>query len=644
MNFFEQQRRARQNTSVLVVLFLIAVIGISSITGVMLTYLLNLKTHFNYDKSFENFKIISMMVFSIITIVTLLKIFFKSRGDEIAIKLGGVLVPQNTSDPKQRQLLNIVEEMAIASGIPIPATYILQDDLTINAFAAGANAFTAVIGVNRGTLIALDRSELQAVIGHEFSHILNNDIKLNMQTTAAIGGLMFIANLGQYLMSTRSRNYSRSESSRSESISVSLVGLVIFIFGSLGVLVSRMIQALISQQREFLADASSVQFTRNHEAMAKALIKIKYISGSSIDNYLNFELNHMFFSSAIENSFFSSIFHTHPPLEERIKRIAPNFNVDDYLKSISSDSKVKEHNTELEKHRMIYSTKSFSSTERTKDLSSLTSKPNPPLFQSISQPTADHLDVSISLLQGLPIEIVEATRDLSQSKIIILTSILFFQSKEVQQKIINEISNQTAEDRQFVQSILILLQENLKYHIPLLSLSLKTLKALDKSEMEEFINQLKVIFLADREFSFFEMITLLLIESTLNPSTLLKETSENRVVHLKIEIENLLYWYFTNGRIESNQVLDEQSKKKFYNIISSLLPEANTWGRQAALSYTLLKEILGKLKLLRPQEKRKLIQTLFYSIANPDTSSVENFEKIRILCAILEVPVPPIQN
>lgn len=210
--------------------------------------------------------------------------------------------------------------------------------------------------MNRGTVEFLDRSELQAVIGHEFSHILNDDVKLNLQTTAAIGGLMIIANIGQFLMRGEG-DYDRRNSKNN--LFIKILGFIVFSIGSLGVFFSRIIQSIISQQREYLADSASVQFTRNPEAMTRALAKIGYIEGSLVENSHNYEIDHMFFCSAIGENIWSRFISTHPSIEERIKKINPGFNVKDFFDSLSTDKQFQNYQKLLDNHKDHYSKNKF---------------------------------------------------------------------------------------------------------------------------------------------------------------------------------------------------------------------------------------------------------------------------------------------
>jgi Zn-dependent protease with chaperone function len=230
--------------------------------------------------------------------------------------MGGRLVNSNTTDPDERKLLNIVEEMSIASGVPVPQVYVLDREQGINAFAAGHTTGDAAIGVTRGCIQLLSRDQLQGVIGHEFSHILNGDMRLNIRLIGILFGILCIATIGRILLSVRSRD------SRGNALPFFFGGLLLII-GSVGVFFGRLIQAAVSRQREFLADASSVQFTRNPGGLSGALQKIgRYSFGSRLESEHAPDMCHMFFGNGLGEPFFG-LLATHPPIPDRIRAIDP---------------------------------------------------------------------------------------------------------------------------------------------------------------------------------------------------------------------------------------------------------------------------------------------------------------------------------
>jgi len=236
-------------------------------------------------------------------------------GGAVASSLGASRVTRETADPKRRRLLNVVEEMAIASGVPVPEVYVLDQEDGINAFAAGFTPADAAITVTRGTIERLNRSELAGVIGHEFSHLLNGDMRLNTRLAGPLFGLLVIAIVARYTL--------RGVRGSGRLAPLITAALVIMALGYLGVLFGRLLQAAICRQREFLADASSAQFTRDPGALRDALVRIGRAPGGSYVHEAEAEdLAHLFIAPARER-----LFSTHPPLATRILRLDPRFDV-----------------------------------------------------------------------------------------------------------------------------------------------------------------------------------------------------------------------------------------------------------------------------------------------------------------------------
>lgn len=332
MNFFEAQERARKSSRLLVWWFVFAVI-----TVILVMYVIVMLACRHLDPEaiagaplsgwWDSglFTWVTVIVGGLILTGSLIKLSRLSAGGSVvAESLGGRLVDLGTRDTQEKRLLHVVEEMAIASGMPIPQVWILDHEPGINAFAAGTDPANAVIGVTRGTMERLNRAELQGVIAHEFSHILNGDMKLNMRLIGWIFGLVMLSMTGRVIFEL-SRHFRGSRDSKNGGIviAVVLVGVVIWLVGSVGVLFARLIQAAISRQREFLADASAVQFTRYPDGIASALKKIGgYAEHGKVYSAAATEARHMFFAG----SSLEMLFATHPPLEKRIRAIDPGWD------------------------------------------------------------------------------------------------------------------------------------------------------------------------------------------------------------------------------------------------------------------------------------------------------------------------------
>jgi Zn-dependent protease with chaperone function len=333
MNFFEQQEHARRQTRTLIILFVLAVIAIVVAVNLVAALLWiwaqggTLSGPNYYPNGF--FLANTLITIGLIAGGTLVETFnLRDGGDAVAQMAGGRMVSPASQDLQERRLLNVVEEMAIASGIACPKVYLLDKEDSINAFAAGYNPNEAVIAVTRGTLNRLTRDELQGVVGHEFSHILNGDMRLNIRLIGVLFGIQMIAGFGQHLLNFGARfSVSRSRNDKGPSVQLAMLalGVALFVIGYIGIFFGRLIKSAVSRQREFLADASAVQFTRNPDGIGNALRKIgglsrKTDSASRIHHPNAEHLSHLFLS-AVKPSLLSGMFATHPPINERLRRI-----------------------------------------------------------------------------------------------------------------------------------------------------------------------------------------------------------------------------------------------------------------------------------------------------------------------------------
>ncbi|MDD4785864.1 MAG: M48 family metallopeptidase [Pirellulales bacterium] len=334
-NFFEQQDVARRNTGVLVLLFLAAVVliilAVYAIFTLVFVNLSDVETVAGRPAASvarfwdpQLFLWVTLGTVAVIGAGSLYKMAeLSSGGEPIALMLGGRKINFQTGDFAERRLLNVVEEMALASGVPVPPVYVLEGESSINAFAAGHRPGDAVIGVSRGALDYLDRDELQGVMAHEFSHILNGDMRINLRLVGVLHGILLLAIVGYYVL--RSGGHS-SSNRKGGAGAVLLFGLGLIAIGSVGLFFGRLIESAVSRQREFLADASAVQFTRLPDGIAGALKKIGGLSqGSRIGDVRAGEVGHMFFGDVF-GGMSLNWFSTHPPLAERIRRIDPSFD------------------------------------------------------------------------------------------------------------------------------------------------------------------------------------------------------------------------------------------------------------------------------------------------------------------------------
>ncbi|MDR1191560.1 MAG: M48 family metallopeptidase [Verrucomicrobiales bacterium] len=326
MDFFERQAQARKSTRWLVVYFALAVA--LTIGALYLAAVAGLAEFGSAPVRWWDASLaigVTLTVGAIVALGSTVRTFqLIGGGGVIATELGGTPLNPLTPDLDEQKLYHIVEEMSIAAGVPMPKIYVLQNEPGINAFAAGQRSSDTAIGVTRGAIEQLTRDELQGVIGHEFSHILNGDMKLNMRLACLTFGILFISLTGQLLL--RSLAYARVNNTGKKNnggllLLILAAGLALLVIGAIGYFFTRVIQAAVCRQREFLADASAVQFTRNPAGIAGALKKIARLPRhGALTTPQAAKAGHFLFSSG-SAGWWEHLFSTHPPLAERIAAI-----------------------------------------------------------------------------------------------------------------------------------------------------------------------------------------------------------------------------------------------------------------------------------------------------------------------------------
>ena len=328
MNFFEHQDRSRRQTRWLILVFAVAVLAVIAVVDVVLLLSLGLLSAeegvplFSRDSLSANLNVLlggAVATGALIGFASLYKsLALRGGGGQVARSLGGTLVDPDSRDPLRRRLVNVVEEIALASGVPVPEIYVLEQEAGINAFAAGYSPSDAAVAVTRGTLEQLDRNELQGVIAHEFSHILNGDMRLNIRLIGVLFGILVLALIGRRILY---HSHYLGRSRNSEGVAILGAALALVAVGYVGLFFGRVIKSAVSRQREYLADASAVQFTRDPESISGALKKIAVNSQHSYLMTDTEEVGHMLFGPGRSMNLLA----THPPLFQRIHRIEPGF-------------------------------------------------------------------------------------------------------------------------------------------------------------------------------------------------------------------------------------------------------------------------------------------------------------------------------
>ena len=507
MNFFNAQDEARRRTKLLVFYFVLAVIGvIASVYGIV--YLTMLFTGTAISPWMPGvFTVTALGTGGVMGTGSLFKTMQLNGGGAVVAKdMGARQVDSHTSDADERRLVNVVEEMAIASGIPVPGIWLMDDELGINAFAAGTEPGNAVVAVTRGCLQRLTRSELQGVVAHEFSHILNGDMKLNMRLMGLLFGILMISMIGRMLFEAlrfmRVRSSNSKEGGAGIVVAIVLAGVGLMIVGSVGVFFGRLIQAAISRQREFLADASAVQFTRDPEGIAGALKKIGGQQfGSKIRAPKAAEASHLFFA---DGGMFSCGLATHPPLDVRIKAVQASWDgefVESHLPEVA-EGRGQQH-ARQDAHASGFS-----------GAVGLSSAPAPaPAPPAISRSAIDRLgdpgeiDAGIGhqLRKGLQADWIQACHDREESQALVFGLLLAEDNKLREEEIMfvkNGAGNDAGELALHWNQQLGELHSSQK--IALVDLCIPTLRRLSLPEYDRFVEITQWLIASDGQVDLFE--------------------------------------------------------------------------------------------------------------------------------------------
>ncbi|MCQ9063435.1 M48 family metallopeptidase [Vibrio diabolicus] len=611
MDFFDHQDTARQRTGLLVFLFSLAVVTITGLVSVLSIGIYYGVTgeHFDQETALTYVLLCFAGVLLVVTISSMVRLsaLTSNGGRGVAESIGGKLISSNTLDAKHRQLLNVVEEMAIASGIPVPPVYVMQEERGINAFAAGMSIDDAVIGVTQGALDSFTRDELQGVIAHEFSHILNGDMRLNTRLIGALFGITCIAHFGHLVLDNthHTSRVSRSSSDSDKGFAViMLIAIICLVLGWIGTLFGSMIKAAISRQREFLADASAVQFTRNDQGIAGALKKIgSHMAGSSLNTKASDEMSHMMFGQS-KLSGFSGLFATHPPLEERIRRIEPGWDG-----SFSQSS-----------HRP---TTSFENDNVSGFSSGTSTQPEKPTTGELSE-------VGQQLLNQLPSELVDIAREPYSARFIAFA--LIFDGSELQREMIKSHIPNVSQAQ-----LLPWLDYDLPLHLrfPLLELSIPALKSLSEGQKNRLCQVLRELSQTDDHYSLAEWCVINLLEKQL-----LESYGCTKQIQSLKQLKESVFWLLRELAWVSHSQ-PEDAQRAFSSALTclgfndaELQPTNKNWGLNRAALELLLQ--------LKPKSRRLFVKACRLAIESDGKVTVAEGELYRVIACFLEVPEPPL--
>ncbi|MBN1130508.1 MAG: M48 family metallopeptidase [Chitinispirillaceae bacterium] len=630
MDFFTRQEQARKKTVLLVISFVAAVVLIIVALYVVIAAILLVNKAIAHTLQPELFVAIVGITLTIVVAGSLSKMQqLKKGGRAVAEMLGARRVESDTREVKEKQLLNVVEEMSIASGTGMPSVYIIEEQ-GVNAFAAGWKTSDAAVCVTQGCLNYLTRDELQGVIAHEFSHILNGDMRLNIRLMGFIFGILVIGQIGYWVLRGTGRGRGVRVRSKGKSgggvAVVMLVAVALLVIGYIGVFFGNLIKAAVSRNREFLADASAVQFTRNPIGISGALKKIGGLAdGSRIMHPNASQASHLFFASGL-SGFWSNLFATHPPLQQRIKAIEPAFDGEFPVVTVALRSDAHAGAPPIESRSIA--------------------RPAPQRFDpalllaSVGAPTAEHVAYSSQLVSDVPNRLRLAMMDRigAQSAIVAL---LLSGEAAVRERQVEAVKKADVRLSQRLPEIGHIAERlDRGTYATVFTLSINALRSMNEKEYQTFVALLKTLIEADQKIDLLEYMLMRMVRRTLEPRFLKNVSpgppiqSTHAVAEELSVLLSVLAWEGTDspGMAEKAFATGAAVLKGANH---KLLPRDNC-------SLKSLDHNLEKLERLVPIVKRQVLNACFAVASTDGLITLNEAEYLRTVADALECPIPPV--
>ena len=640
MNFFESQDTAKRNTGKLIFLFALAVISLIVITNLLVMALFSFggtamtskaaTSSFHFDPA--QFLIIGAVVTSVVLFGSLYKISSLSGGGaRIAEMMNGRLLVSGSADPAERRALNVVEEMAIASGTPVPPVYLMEEN-GINAFAAGYSPNDAIVAVTRGTIDTLSRDQLQGVIAHEFSHILHGDMRINIRLIGVLHGIMVLGIIGYHLL--RGGAYSRRSK---DSGGIVFLGLGLVVVGFVGTFFGNLIKAAVSRQREYLADASAVQFTRNPDGIGQALMQIaRNQERSYLKNPNSAEISHALFEEG-QVSALSRMYATHPPLNDRILAILPRWR-GDYEESDWDRSALAatEANDQQEK--------TAGPSQREKATAILTGATGVLLadavINQVGNPDGKHLDYADALIKQIPQLFLNAAREPSGARAIVYFLVL---SKDEQVRAKQLGLLQASADVGVYDELQKLYQSGqvvaAEQRLPLITIALSSLRQLSQKQYRLFRENFKTLVEIDKKMSLLEWalqkIVMHILEAVFGKDEGPYFGKKN-LKSCKTAISVLL------SILTHSTVQDGMSNEETFAAGADALKLPLQLIPVSKIDFNTLNNALDDLAGLKPLQKPALLKACVRCITADGKIQAIETELLRAIAATIDCPVPPL--
>ena len=641
MDFFARQAATRRQSRWMVFLFILAVIAIVvAIDFVVVTTVAILSVQedggllASPDMSLSRYPLVvlftTLVVLGTIGISSVARtVSLAAGGGKVAEQLGGTRVGADTTDPLKRRLRNVVEEIAIASGVPVPQVYVLEREAGINAFAAGYSPANAAIAVTRGALVNLDRDELQGVIAHEFSHVLNGDMRLSTRMIGLLFGLTVIAMVARMILRFAPRGGGGRKGGGGILV-IFLAALVVLALGWIGLFFGRLIQAAVSRHRESLADASAVQFTRDPQGLRDALVKIGALgAGSRFVDADAEEVAHLLFAEGIRRAFA-----THPPLVERIREIDPRFQPAEFdaVRKRMSESRAM---AEEEAARAAPG-----AARRGGPLAGAVALAPAAVAGLVANPGTEHVLQAQAVLESLPESFRRAGRQPERATALFV-ALAIDTAPEARERQLAFIQQQYGgEHREAVQSMLPQVDAlTAVQRMPALLQVFAALSQLGRAERVELLKCLNGLLVRENRASVFGYALRKLAQVQLQDNL---DPRRRASGHLSaLGARDALQVLFSTLAMQGGA--DEGAARQAYEAgMAIVLPGIHPPLAKLAHWPPQLDQALTRIDRLQPEAKNRLVQALAATISHDARMTVAESELLRAICATLHCPLPPL--
>jgi Zn-dependent protease with chaperone function len=645
-NFFARQEQARKSCRNQIILFIVAVLIIVLVTTLAIRFawylyvgtqaytLFNASSAHNYHHKLSTFTFFdpAFFLFGAMTIVIVILAAsvikmntLQKGGGAVAEMLGGRKISAGATNQAERRLINVVEEMAIASGIPVPQIYVLDSEYNINAFAAGLEFSDAAVAVTRGAMEKLSRDELQGVIGHEFSHILNGDSRLNIQLIGILFGILFLGIAGRQVISHGRLSFRLG-------LPVIAFGISLTVIGYIGTFMGRLMQCAVCRQKEFLADASAVQFTRNPLGLAGALKKIGGSAfGSRIISPDARQASHLFFGESHPDQLFPFLA-THPPLLDRIRLLDPSF--DGKFIPIKDDHLAP---------KPQYTSPYWSTTPNIPVSAPLLSSVGSDVVPRVGNPTAENIGQGKALLASIPMDIHQSIKTPAGAACVIYALLMSDDPSrhDLQTAALNRalVLQGNADNLPRIFTHLSNLQQEIR--LPLVELAMPALAGLTSMEKRNFLLILNSLINADGKVSLFELSVQWILNKYLNPSEdMFRSVTLFSYSQVGLDVIVLLQALACAGNA-GDQVKAQKAFLAGVARIPELATRKPVFSYEECSSYLKVTNTLTRLTAASFKIKESVIDACAHCAFADQNVTQDEGELLRVIALALQCPLPP---